>query len=130
MKSQTIGRTAYSTTEPLRREIHNLVNEHSERDGSQIRSLATNIYFDIEEESDVLSDAADELIMVMLSATFRDELRDDQQAVVAHSAELASLVNRCMQGNDIDEDDVNYYSEKIAEERKRVGLMQYEDICE
>lgn len=128
----TRSAASYSTTQSLREAIRGLVNSDSESDGLNIRQLTTNIHFDIEDDEPRLTDATDELIILMCSATFRseDELCSDQKAVIAHGAELARLVNLCMQdGTGIDAADVIYYSRKLSKERKRVGLIHYEDIC-
>lgn len=131
MRSQTTRSVeSYSTTESLRNEIHNLVNENSDRGGPEIRSLATNLHFDVEDDDVVLTDVTDELFMITCSATFRDELNEDQRAVVGHAAELASLLNRCMRdGTGTDEADVIYYARKLSKQRKETGLIHYEDIC-
>lgn len=128
----TRSAASYSTTESLREAVNGLVNSDSESDGLNIRQLTTNIHFDIEDDEPRLTDATDELIMLMCSATFRDEdeLKPDQWAVIAHGTELARLVNRCMnERSDIDAGDVIYYSRKLSEKRKKAGLIQYEDIC-
>lgn len=131
-QNKTAARTHYSTIKDLREAVNELVNDDIHDDGLNIRKLTTNIHFDVEDDEPRLTDATDELIILMCAATFRseDELCGDRKAVIAHGAELAGLVNRCMQeGNYIDVSDVIYYSRKLSEERKKVGLIQYEDIC-
>jgi hypothetical protein len=79
-----------------------------------------------------LSDTTTKLMLLTCSATLRDDLRNDQREVVTHAVELASLINRCMSDieSDISKADVVYYSRRLSEQRKRVGLMQYEYIAD
>lgn len=131
-QNKTERAASYSTSKDLRDEIHNLVNDVSDREDPEIRSLATNIHFDIQDDATVLTEATDELIMILCSATFRGEheLGDEQRAVVAHAAELARLVDDCMRDDTgINKPDMIYYARELSKKRKDVGLIHYEDIC-
>jgi hypothetical protein len=122
---------SYSTANTLSNEIDKLV--HTSLETANIKKLATELHFDVEDEYKQLSDATSELIMLMYSATLLDDLSNDQWGVVAHGAELASLINRCMADGidtDISKSDVVYYSRRLSEQRKRVGLIQYDDIAD
>lgn len=119
----------YSTTRALSDELDKFV--HTSLETRNLKKLATELHFDIDEEATQLSDASRELVLIVCSATLRDELRDKQRGAVAHASELASLINRCMRDdNDISKADVVYYSRRLSEERKKAGLIQYEDIAD
>lgn len=126
---QTQKQTNYSTARALSEELDKFV--HTTLETSNLKKLATELHFDIEEEATQLSDASRELVLLVCSATLRDELRGDQRGAVAHAAELSSLINRCMRdGSDVSKADVVYYSRRLSELRKKAGLIQYEDIAD